>query len=132
MVYVVKTACTLESIVYCMYMYYLTTPSTEYTDGAPKNQKKTIPIASKENIRLIIFYLIGKKHVLFFKAYIHNSKYSDIIFYMTGKKHMFFSAGMPQPGLFLKKIWIVKCYMWSKCHLDMYFFDTVYSRSPKK
>ena len=40
MVYVVKTAYTLESIVYCMYMYYLTTPSTEYTDGAPKNQKK--------------------------------------------------------------------------------------------
>ena len=59
MVYVVKTAYTLESIVYCMYMYYLTTPSTEYTDGASKNQKKTIPIASKENIRLIIFYLIG-------------------------------------------------------------------------
>ena len=66
MVYVVKTAYTLESIAYCMYMYYLTTPSTEYTDGAPKNQKKTIPIASKENIRLIIFYLIGKKHVGFF------------------------------------------------------------------
>ena len=40
MVYVVKTAYTLESIVDCMYMYYLTTPYTEYTDGAPKNQKK--------------------------------------------------------------------------------------------
>ena len=88
-------------------------------------------MVSKEHIQLIIFYLIGKIAV-FFSVCIHKSKYFDIIFYMTGKKHMFFSAGMPQPGFFLKKFWIVMCYMWSKCHLDMYFFDTVYSRSPKK
>ena len=99
---------------------------------SPKNQKKkTIPIASKENIRLIIFYLIGKNTV-FFSVYIHKSKYFDIIFYMTGKKHMFFSAGMPQPGFFLKKFWIVICYMWSKCHLDMYFFGYCIQQEPQK
>ena len=40
---------------------------------SPKKSEKTIPIALKENIRFIIFYLIGKNTV-FFTAYIQKSK----------------------------------------------------------
>ena len=54
----------------------------------------------------------------FFSVCIHKSKYFDIIFYMTGKKHTFFSAGMPQPGFFLKKLCIAIWYMWSKLHIN--------------
>ena len=93
-------------------------PSTEYTAGPPQKIGKTKPHSLEK--KMIIFYLIGKIAVLF-SAYIHNSKYLDIIFYITGKKHMFFSVGMPQPGFFSKKFWIAISYMWSKCHVDMYF-----------
>ena len=95
-------------------------PSTEYIQQGPQKIRKTKSNSLERKYSVNIFYLIGKIAVLF-SAYIHNSKYLDIIFYITGKKHMFFSVGMPQPGFFSKKLCIAIWYMWSKCHLDMYF-----------
>ena len=111
-----------EEIMYChmvyvvKYIYYL----YWVYSWSPEKSEKTKSNSLERKYSVNIFYLIGKIAV-FFSVCIHKSKYFDIIFYMTCKKHKFFSAGMPQPGFFLKKFWIAISYMWSKCHIDMYF-----------
>ena len=113
-----------------LYILFTYTIYTEYTAGARKKSEKTKSNSLERKYSVNIFYLIGKIAVLF-SVCIHKSKYFDIIFYMTGKKHMFFSAGMPQPGFFLK-FWIVFCLYVVKMPFGHVFFLILYTAGAPK
>ena len=143
MVYVVKTAYTLESIVYCMYMYYLTTPSTEYTDGAPKNQKKLSPIVSKENIQSISS-IWSVNLLCFFQCASTNRNILTLSSIWPVKSTRFFRLECPNRGSFWRNYVLPygicgqNCiYTWIYCLLYVHVlsnnpFYWVYRWSPKK